>query len=170
MATLAVTIPINVFAADKCTVKTRYGKFSGFVDGNGVKTWLGIPYAQPPVGKLRWRAPQSLAPSDKTFDAKKFGFSPMQTVEEVEMASQNAQSEDCLTMNIWTRGKGKNKPVMVFIHGGGFQNGGSSDSLYNCANIAAAQDVVIASINYRLSVFGFVDFSSVDPTTAATSE
>ena len=52
------------------TVKTRYGTFNGFVDENGVKTWLGIPFAQPPVGKLRWQAPQPLAPSNKTFDAK----------------------------------------------------------------------------------------------------
>ena len=55
------------------SIKTRYGTFNGFVDENGVKTWLGIPYAQPPVGKLRWQPPQPLAPTDKTFDAKKFG-------------------------------------------------------------------------------------------------
>ncbi|MBQ6297553.1 MAG: carboxylesterase family protein [Selenomonadaceae bacterium] len=55
----------------KLTFKTRYGTFNGFDDENGVKTWLGIPFAQPPVGKLRWRAPQSLTPTDKTLDAKK---------------------------------------------------------------------------------------------------
>ena len=55
------------------SVKTRYGTFNGFTDKNGVQTWLGIPYAQPPVGKLRWQAPQPLQPSDKTFDAKNFG-------------------------------------------------------------------------------------------------
>ena len=82
------------------TVKTRYGTFNGFVDENGVKTWLGIPYAQPPVGKLRWRAPQPLTPTDKTFDAKKYGFAAMQTIDKVEVASQNPQSEDCLTLNI----------------------------------------------------------------------
>ena len=51
-------MPEKVFAADNCTVKTKYGTFNGFVDENGVKTWLGIPFAQPPVGKLRWQAPQ----------------------------------------------------------------------------------------------------------------
>lgn len=112
-----------------CTVKTRYGTFNGFVDENGINTWLGIPYAQPPVGKLRWQAPQPLEPSDKTFDAKKFGFSAMQEDDKLEKASQNPQSEDCLTINIWTRGEGKNKPVMVFIHGGSFMHGGSRPDL-----------------------------------------
>jgi len=68
-----------------------------------------------------------------------------------------------LTLNIWTRGKKKNLPVMVFIHGGGFQGGGSSDPLYNGSNFAAAQDVVIVTINYRLNVFGFVNFGASDP-------
>ncbi len=145
-----------------CNVKTRYGTFSGFVDEKGVYNWLGIPYAKPPVGKLRWRAPQALEPSDKTFDAKNFGFTAMQTVDANEGASQKPQSEDCLTLNIWTRGEGKNKPVMVFIHGGGFQGGGTSDPLYSGVNIVTAHDVIVVSFNYRLGIFGFVDFSSVD--------
>ena len=153
----------KVFAAGDCTVKTRYGTFNGFLDKNGVKTWLGIPYAKPPVGKLRWRAPESLKPSDKSFDAKKYGFSACQVVDEYEIASQNPQSEDCLTLNIWTRGEGKSKPVMVFIHGGGFQGGGSSDPLYSGTNIVTAHDVVVVSLNYRLNVFGFVNFASIDP-------
>ena len=101
MAALAMAVPVNVFAADNCTVKTRYGTFNGFVDKQGVKTWLGIPFAQPPVGKLRWQAPQPLKPSNKTFDAKKFGFTAMQIVDENELASKNPQSEDCLTLNIF---------------------------------------------------------------------
>ncbi|MBQ9364635.1 MAG: carboxylesterase family protein, partial [Schwartzia sp.] len=120
-------LPVEkVFAAGDCAVKTRYGTFNGFLDQNGARTWLGIPYAQPPVGKLRWRAPEPLKPSNKTFDAKKFGFTAIQTIDKHEAASANPQSEDCLTLNIWTRGEGKNKPVMVFIHGGGFQTGGTS--------------------------------------------
>ncbi len=74
-------LPEKVFAADNCTVKTRYGKFNGFLDENGVKTWLGIPFAQPPVGKLRWQAPQSLKPSNKSFDAKKFGYAAVQNTD-----------------------------------------------------------------------------------------
>ncbi|MBD3879110.1 MAG: carboxylesterase family protein [Quinella sp. 1Q5] len=162
LATLAISMPINVFATDNCTVKTRYGTFNGFVDEKGVKTWLGIPYAQPPVGKLRWQAPQPLKPSNKSFDAKKFGFTACQDIDKNEGASVNPQSEDCLTLNIWTCGDKKNLPVMVFIHGGGFQNGGSSDPLYNLTNFAAANDVVIVSINYRLNVFGFVNFGTIE--------
>ena len=155
-------LPEKVFAADNCTVKTRYGTFNGFVDERGVKTWLGIPYTQPPIGKLRWQAPQPLKPTNKTFDAKKFGASALQEYDELEEASKNVQSEDCLTLNIWTRGKKKNLPVMVFIHGGAFQSGGSSDPLYNGSNLAAANDVVIVTINYRLHVFGFVNFGAID--------
>ena len=162
LTTLAMTVPINVFAADNCTVKTRYGTFNGFVDENGVRTWLGIPFAQPPVGKLRWQAPQPLKPTNKTFDAKKFGFTACQEVDENEGASVNPQSEDCLTLNIWRRGNGKNLPVMVFIHGGGFQGGGSSDPLYYGSNFAAAHDVVIVTFNYRIHVFGFVNFGAID--------
>ncbi len=155
-------LPDKVFAADNCTVKTRYGKFNGFVDKNGVKTWLGIPYAQPPVGALRWRTPKPLKPSNKTRDAKEFGFTAMQTVDDRETASLRPQSEDCLTLNIWTRGNGKNLPVMVYIPGGGFQTGGSSDVRYHGANFAAAQDVVLVTINYRLNAFGFLNLAGID--------
>lgn len=154
--------PEKVFAADNLSVKTRYGTFNGFLDKKGVKTWLGIPYAQPPVGKLRWQAPQPLQPSNKTRDAKKIGFAAMQVVDENEGASVNPQSEDCLTLNIWTRGNGKNKPVMFFIHGGAFVGGGSSDPLYAGTNIASANDVVVVTFNYRLNVLGFVNFGAID--------
>jgi len=153
----------DVQAANKdCTIKTRYGIFNGFVDKRGVRTWLGIPYAKPPVKNLRWRAPEKLEPSDRKFSAKKFGASPMQDHDKTETASLLKQSEDCLTLNIWTNSDKKNLPVMVFIHGGGFINGGSGDPLYNGANLAASGDVVVVTINYRLNIFGFMNFASVD--------
>jgi len=164
LAFAATGLPLGneVFAASDCTVKTRYGTFNGFVDKNGVKTWLGIPYAQPPVGKLRWQPTQPLKPSNKTRDAKNFGASAVQAIDEIEKASANPQSEDCLTLNIWTRGNGKNKPVMFFIHGGSFMAGGSSEPLQNGSNLAAAHDVVLVSINYRLNVFGFINLGVID--------
>lgn len=159
-------LPEKVFAADNLSVKTRYGTFNGFIDEKGVKTWLGIPFAQPPVGKLRWRAPQPLKPSDKTFDAKKYGDSPMQapikTSELLDSFDDTTQSENCLTLNIFTRGNGKNKPVMVWIYGGDFVGGYSSENLYSGSNFAAANDVVIVFPNYRLNVFGFLNLSGVD--------
>ncbi|MBR4382788.1 MAG: carboxylesterase/lipase family protein, partial [Selenomonadaceae bacterium] len=166
LALAAAELPLGnkVFAADNCTVKTRYGTYNGFVDKQGVKTWLGIPYAQPPVGKLRWQAPQPLKPSNKTRDAKKFGFTAVQMDDANEAASKNPQSEDCLTLNIWRCGEKKNLPVMVFIHGGSFVGGGSTEPLYHGSNFAAAQDVVIVTINYRLNIFGFMNFAAIDPT------
>ena len=152
----------EVAAAEKnCRIKTRYGIYNGFVDKNGVQTWLGIPYAKPPVGNLRWHAPEKLEPSDKEFNAKKFGAAPMQDqYESSDLLSK--QSEDCLTLNIWTRNSEKNQPVMVFIHGGGFIEGGTSDPLYNGSNLAASHDVVLVTINYRLNVFGFMNFAAID--------
>lgn len=86
----------------------------------------------------------------------------MQTVDENEGASVNPQNEDCLTLNIWTSGAKKNLPVMVFVHGGGFQSGGSNDPLYSGSNFAAANDVIIVTFNYRVNVFGFVNFGAID--------
>lgn len=149
-------------AAKPCTVKTRYGTYNGFTGKRGVQTWLGIPYAKPPVGKLRWHAPEKLTPSNETFDAKKFGASPIQDRDEFEPASLLEQNEDCLTLNIFTRGAAKNLPVMVFIPGGGFVSGGSGDPVYNGTNFAAAHDVVIVTLNYRLNIFGFMNFAAID--------
>ena len=162
IAAVAMAVPANIFAADNLSVKTRYGTFNGFVDKQGVKTWLGIPFAQPPVGKLRWQAPQPLKPTNKSFDAKKFGFRPIQLDDPIQNASANAQSEDCLTLNIWTRGNGKNLPVMVFIHGGAFAFESTSDPLYQGSNFAATNDVVLVSIEYRMNIFGFMNLASVD--------
>lgn len=166
LATFALMMPDffsrNAEAAKTCTAKTRCGIYNGFIGKRGVQTWLGIPYAKPPVGKLRWHAPEMLEPSDKTFDAKKFGASPIQDRDPVEPASLLEQSEDCLTLNIFTRGAAKNLPVMVFIPGGGFVNGGSADPLYNGTNLAA-HDVVVVTINYRLNIFGFMNFATIDP-------
>ena len=152
----------DVHAAEPCRIRTRYGIYNGFVDKRGVQTWLGIPYAKPPVGNLRWHAPEPLEPSNKEFNAKKFGFSPLQDRDPVEPASMLKKSEDCLTLNIWRRSSKKNQPVMIFIPGGGFVNGGSGDPLYNGANLAASHDVIIVTINYRLNIFGFMNFSVID--------
>ena len=153
----------EVLAAPKtCTAVTRHGTYNGFVGKSGVKTWLGIPYAKPPVGKLRWRAPEPLDDSTDVFDATKFGFAAMQEEDHVEPSSLYPQSEDCLTLNIWTRGRKNNLPVMVWIHGGGFVGGGTTNPIYNCENLAAAQDVVVVTLNYRVNIFGFMNFAAID--------
>lgn len=156
--------PEKLFAAEgDLSVKTRYGTFRGFLDEKGVKTWLGIPYAKPPVKKLRWQNPQKPDLTDKTFDAKKFGASAMQEIDNIEAASKHVQSEDCLTLNIWRHSEKKNLPVMFFVHGGSFMHGGSSDPTYNGSAIALAGDVIVVTINYRLNIFGFMNFAAIDP-------
>ena len=156
--------PEKLFAADSdLSVKTRYGTFRGFLDEKGVKTWLGIPYAKPPVKKLRWQNPQKPDPTDKTFDAKKFGASAIQEDDKLEAASKSVQSEDCLTLNIWKHSDKKNLPVIVFIHGGSFMHGGTSDPFGNGNNLAAANDIIVVTINYRLNIFGFMNFAAIDP-------
>lgn len=151
----------DVQAAKPCSVKTRYGIYNGFIDKQGVQTWLGIPYAKPPVGNLRWHAPEPLEPSNKEFSAKNFGYSPLQEKDSLEDASILKQNEDCLTLNIWTRSTADKKPVMFFIPGGGFVSGGSSDPIYYGASLAT-HDVVIVTINYRVNVFGFMNFAAID--------
>ena len=146
-------------AIENSKIKTRQGIYKGFVDKQGVRTWLGIPYAQPPVGNLRWHAPEILEPSKKEFSAKKFGASPLQ---DLDFNFFLNQSEDCLTLNIWTRSLKKNQPVMVFIPSGGFIVGSNSDPTYNGSNLAASNDVVVVTINYRLNIFGFMNFSQID--------
>lgn len=136
-------------------VKTRTGIMRGFDAGNGVEAFLGIPYAVPPVGDRRWRPAEALADSDELRVCDRFGYTAMQFKDEVELASLNEQSEDCLTLNIWRpEGAATDLPVMVYIHGGAYFSGGSSDPLYNGANFVADHDVVMVSLNYRINLFG----------------
>ena len=160
LASMSV-FPNELHAAKPCKVKLRQGIYKGFVDKRGIQTWLGIPYAKPPVGNLRWHAPEKLDASDKEFNAKKFGYSPLQAEDETEYASFLPQSENCLTLNIWTSGVENKKPVMFYIPGGGFVGGGSADPLYNGSSLAA-HDAVIVTINYRLNIFGFMNFAAID--------
>ena len=147
------------------TIKTRYGTFNGSVDENGVKTWLGIPFAQPPVGKLRWQTPQPLQASDKTFDAKKYGNDPIQAQMKLGNLVDNypaPQSEDCLTLNIWKKSEKNNLPVMVWIFGGGFVCGSGNEPTYTKSNFMLAHDIILVTINYRLNLFGFMNFAEID--------
>lgn len=149
---------------EHCRIKTRYGTYNGFVTSTGVNTWLGIPYAKPPIGPRRWHAPEPLDSCDKEIGAIEFGPSQMQHYDPYELASVRPCSEDCLTLNVWTRNIGlKGKPVMVYIHGGGYYSGGSADPLYNGEMIATRNDVVVVTINYRINFYGFMNFAEVDP-------
>ena len=144
-------------------VKTRGGIFVGEKYKNTIY-YLGIPYAKPPVGELRWRAPEILPPSDEVFEAVNFGASATQVEHKGSIFKNYRQSEDCLYLNICI-GKDRTdekKPVLVLFHHGDFSFGGSVDPLLHGSNfVSSSQDIVLVSFNYRLGIFGFIDFSGI---------
>ncbi|UII25603.1 carboxylesterase family protein [Fulvivirga maritima] len=135
------------------------GKIEGFNDDEQhVDKFLGIPYAQPPVGELRWKAPQPLTDWSETRDTKKFGPTPMQADVFGDMVFRSEKmSEDCLYLNVWTpdsRKKNAALPVLVYFYGGGYVAGGSSEPRYDGASMAQ-KGIVTVTVNYRLNIFGF---------------
>ena len=144
-------------------VKTRTGVFVGYKNKKTV-CYLGIPYAKPPVGERRWKAPEPLAPSDRVFQAENFGASAIQVEHKGSIIKNHRQSEDCLTLNICvgeSKDSGK-KPVLVLFHSGDFTSGGAvSPLMYGTNYVAAHPDIVFVSFNYRLGIFGFIDFKEV---------
>jgi para-nitrobenzyl esterase len=145
-------------------VRTRTGTYIGSKSGSTM-SYLGIPYAKPPVGPLRWKAPEPLDSTDAVFEAKSFGASAIQVEHTGSIVRLHRQSEDCLTLNIvvGTDEEDAKRPVLVLFHGGDFTCGGSADPLYDGTNFVEDHgDVVFVSINYRLGIFGFIDFAEVD--------
>lgn len=145
-------------------VVTPFGILEGVKTPQNGEAFLGIPYAKAPVGKLRWKPPVVLDPSDEVIDCSELGFSAMQKFDPVMAASQRAQSEDCLTLNVWTRDTKQTNgplPVMVYLHGGAYVEGGSSDPLYDGANFTMRNDVILVTVNYRVNLFGFMNFADV---------
>lgn len=134
---------------------------NGIIEGNynthtGIQTYLGIPFAQPPVGKLRWKAPQPLENWRGVKVTKKFGPRPMQTMVFGDMKSRSdGVSEDCLYLNVWTPAQRDTKglPVLVYFYGGGNVAGDASEYRYDGESMAKKGMVVVTS-NYRLNVFG----------------
>ena len=128
-------------------------------ESDGVESWRGIPYAAPPVGDLRWRAPQPAAPWDGVRDAEDYGPACLQgrpTALSEALIKVGDDSEDCLTLNVHrpTDAKGP-LPVMVWIHGGSFVYGSGSQPTYNSPELVK-RGVVLVSINYRLGRLGFL--------------
>ncbi len=123
----------------------------------------GIPYARPPVGRLRWRPPQPVRPWRGIRSATAFGHDCMQLPSPGDAAPLRTEpSEDCLYVNVWAPASGARRPlpVMVWIYGGGFVNGGSSPAVYGGAGFAR-RGVVFVSFNYRLGRFGFFAFPAL---------
>ena len=138
-------------------VATASGKVEGIQTKNGVLAFLGIPFAEPPKGDLRFMAPVEVKPWEGVRDATKSGPAAPQPAAPLDPAAKFAQDEDCLNLNIWTPGAdGGKRPVLVFIHGGAFVAGRSGEPLFDGANISKRGDIVFASINYRLGMLGFL--------------
>ena len=132
-------------------VNTTYGEVRGFFDELGTSTFLGIPYANPPVGENRFLPPSAPIPWSDVYPADTFGQISIQPVDPAEGAYEINQSEDCLSLNIWTPAvDDKKRPVMVWIHPGGFITGTGSSPLYNGSVLSQNGDVVVVTINYRL--------------------
>jgi para-nitrobenzyl esterase len=119
----------------------------------GVEAYLGIPFAAPPVGPLRWKPPQPVKPWEGVRDCTRFGPSCPQPKALIG-GDPGPQSEDCLYLNVWTAPGAAKRPVMVWIHGGGCTTGSGSQPWYDGANLAGA-GVVLVTINYRLGPFGY---------------
>lgn len=149
--------------AEKKPVRTDAGLVSGVKDSNGVTAYLGIPFAAPPVGPLRWRPPQPAAHWSSVRAANHYGASCMQNEVGVrlpwtaEFMTQGPISEDCLYLNVWTTAKGPNvkEAVMFYIFGGGFTEGSGAVAVYK-GNELAKKGVVVVTINYRVGPLGFL--------------
>ena len=147
----------------ECAVKTQTGVYVG-EKYKKTRIFKGIPYAKPPVGELRWKAPEPLPASEAVFEAKSFGASAIQVEHKGSIIRHHRQSEDCLTLNITVGAENPEakKPVLVLFHHGHFTYGGAVDPLlYGDDYVNENQDVVLVSFNYRLGIFGFIDFSEV---------
>ncbi|WP_086428734.1 carboxylesterase family protein [Staphylococcus cornubiensis] len=133
------------------------------------EVFKGIPYAQPPIGALRFKHAQLMPAWPENFYATSFGPVPIQPPNSLEsfFATQDQhfpQSEDCLTLNIWrpTKPSVQPLPVIVFIYGGSFVNGHSAQELYHPHEIVKREPVIVVTLNYRLGAFGFLNWSAIN--------
>lgn len=130
-------------------VQVTGGRIAGTAEG-GVNAFLGVPFAAPPVGRLRWRSPQPVAPWQGVKPERAYAPACAQTAQWVP----EPKSEDCLYLNVWTPGQARKLPVIVWIHGGGYYGGTGAQPGYDGRNLAR-RGVVVVTINYRLGIFGF---------------
>ncbi len=166
-AAIAAALTLLFFAYASATYAQssyRAATASGEVEGlwdDGVRVFKGIPYAAPPVGELRWRAPHPAPAWTGVRRAYEFGRAcPQGPSKDIPLADM---SEDCLTLNVWSPGRrpGMRLPVMVWLHGGAFENGSASMPIYDGSNLATG-GVVVVTLNYRLGALGFFGHPQLD--------
>ncbi len=173
---LAADVPIPIVTK---VVKTTSGDVQG-LQHDGVQVLKGIRYGAPPVGALRFMPPAKPKPWKGVADATEFGAPAMQMAPPISTspatdfgrqlatiyptpAEIKIQNEDCLFLNVWTPalGSGTRRPVMVWLHGGGFAYGSGAWPIYDGANLAKKGDVVVVTVNHRLNVFGYLDLGQL---------
>jgi len=153
----SVMFDARVAAAADPVVDAPAGAVRGRAEGK-LHIFRGIPFAQPPVGPLRWRAPAPLARWNGVREATEFGAAchqPPPRLSNIYVGKPMPMSEDCLTLNIWAPADTRNAPVFVWIYGGALQSGASRDPIYDGKRLAE-RGVIIVSINYRLGVLGWL--------------
>ncbi len=159
----AALAPLQAQAVSNLKVETKEGPVKGFLQ-NGVAEFLGIPYAEPPVGNLRWTPPKKHAPWTNVLKAAAFGPSCAQIYEIAVFAGPPNNNEDCLYINVFTPDvdpAAKEKlPVMFWSYGGGEQDGESND--YDGSKLAAQGHTVVVTFNYRMNLIGFLAHPALD--------
>lgn len=173
LALLFVT-PVNAQVVTP-TVKTTQGAVQGLED-DGIDAFLGLRYAAPPVGELRFQPPVEPAAWEGTYDATSHGapciqnYTPSGPVATDQTrliqgifptyGEQKIDNEDCLFLNVWTPDAGNgSRPVMVWFHGGGYDYGSGNWPAYDGHNLAEKGDVVVVTVNHRLNAFGYLDLA-----------
>lgn len=159
-----VTVTVNTVAA---RVATNAGFIQGSTLAGGGAVFLGVPYASPPTGQNRWKAPLSPMPWNDVQDATSFGFACPQIQSNFAVGGALASAltrEDCLTLNVWSPATtaSASLPVLFWIHGGGFNTGASSIALYDGENLATEENVIVVSVNYRLGPLGFLSLPALN--------
>jgi para-nitrobenzyl esterase len=157
LSILLVLFAAMAFAQADLQVKTANGILQGTRDSVGIRSFKGIPFAQPPVGDLRWKEPQAPKNWSGVRMADHFGNQAMQKRVYSDMMFRSlGVSEDCLYLNVWTPAKMANEhlPVLVYFYGGGFMAGDGSEYRYDGESLAT-KGIVTVTVNYRLGIFGF---------------
>jgi len=165
-------LSVSLGAINAQTVSTQFGSIQGAQNGNVIQ-FLGIPFAKPPVNNLRWKAPEN--PTNWVNSLATTSFAPVcpqKLFTQGDTTSTIIGNEDCLYLNVWTPQIGAgNRPVLVFIHGGGNQQGSASEvnggtQMYFGKNMAERSDAVIVTIQYRLGPLGFLVHPGLEPENA----
>ena len=150
-------------------IDTRLGKIKGIDHGTSL-AFLGIRYGKPPIGRLRFMPPLASGSWNGLLDATKYPNRAMQRQKlgTMGLVTPGDLSEDCLFLNIYTAHRENSKrPVMVWIHGGGFRSGSANE--FDGRVLASQGDVVVVTINFRLGPFGFTDLDSLSNELSGTA-